>query len=465
MRKIKVLHTADTHFSNKPAKLLETVTTTNYILDRAKVESPDVAIIAGDLVDEHDGPIRADSDTYRAAVRFVTELAEICPVVLVRGTRSHDRETPTLFEKYRPTFPIYVSSKIEQVALIEHPFNETCFVPVEELPTYYNEGANVKACFTLVPSPDKCNLLANGTDSLASATMVAKEALHDVLGYLGEVNDSLPVEIPRIMVAHGMITGSEYSSGSIATGQDFEYSLDDLRQVKCDLKAFGHVHKKQSFPGNVFYSGSPGRLTTGETEVKGFFLHKFEERSLVVSDFIETPAREFVFYEMEWNEDGVDYIMDQLSECEDRCSGAYVRFRYTIAEEYSNQINKDAIAARLMAAGARGVQVEPTIIPTVVQRIAGMNKLVLLTDKVVKYRESIGKETPVRVQNITQTMEGLSVDELIEDARRAIAANSESRNTVVVEAVAPKQEPADIQIHPAVVADHYDDTEQLGLFG
>jgi DNA repair exonuclease SbcCD nuclease subunit len=498
---MKVLHTADEHFSNKADKLAEVITVTDYLLERAREEQPDVAVIAGDLVDEHDGPIRIDSEAARAAINFVTALAGVCPVVIVRGTRSHDRETPYLFSRLKTTHAVHVASKIEQVALMY----DNTFVP-------FDDGlcGEVKAVFTLIPSPDKCNLIAAfGGDSISSATMYAKEAINDMLGYLGSVNAQVPEGIPRILVAHGMITGAEYSNGSIATGDDYEYCLSDLALTNTDLKAFGHVHKQQSFHGNVFYSGSPGRLDSGEKEVKGFLIHSLEGRTLESTRFIETPAREYSMCEALWSDEGVEHIMAEVAACEAGCAGTEVRFSYEIPEENRHQVSRQDLIARFMAAGATAVKIEQIVLAPQRQRGgAGISKLESLPEKMIKYGSTIGAEIPARTLYLSSKIEGLDVAELIEDAKRAIAGatavmpelpedvpfgepvvethaalepvekspatakKSKAVKAVSVEDAAPAQsagvavQPMEAAVHQTVGADKYyqQKTEQLGLF-
>lgn len=418
---MKVLHTADLHFSNKPDKLLEVITVTNFILTQAAAAIPGVAVLAGDTLDEHDGPIRIDSEAARAAIRFVTSLAEICPVVIIRGTRSHDRETPYIFQHLKSKHPIYVGTKIEMVALAESVCIGPAFMPLEAA-LDYPEPLDIKSVFTLIPSPDKSNLIsAFGGESIAATTLIAKECLHDVLAYIGEANSQVPAGIPRILVGHGMITGSQYSSGTLATGEDFEFGVSDLALTNTDLKAFGHVHKQQSFPGNIHYSGSPGRLNMGETEVKGFLVHTLDGNKVTETRFIETPARRFVLYDVPW--ESLDNIMLQAAACESECAGADVRFRYTIPQENRHQVNRDELAARFEAAGAKLVKIEPTIIPKTRVRAAGISRLETLPEKILKWGETTSQVIPQRVLDIATTIEGRSVEELIEDAKLPVYGN------------------------------------------
>lgn len=412
---IKVLHTADLHFSNKADKLAEVVTTSEFLLERARVDRPDVAIVPGDVVDEHDGPILIDSVAARAAIHWITELAEICPVVVVRGTRSHDKETPYLFGKLRTKHPIYVGTQIEMVALAA----SGRFIPVDEDTLYLAEDA--KAVFTLLPSPDKVNLISGGLTSMLAGNMAARETMHDVLCYLGELNDQITAGIPRILGAHGMITGSKYSSGITATGEDFEYTVADLNLTNTDLKAFGHVHIQQSFPGNIFYSGSIGRLDMGETEEKGFLYHTLEGNDLVETRNIPTPARKFVLFESLWGDSGVDAIFADADRCEAMCAGSEVRFRYSIPEECRHMVNRRELIQRFTDAGALMVKVEQAIIHTERQRAAGISRKSTIPEKIEMLGETNCQTIPRRVIDLAATIEGRDVQELLADARAHIA--------------------------------------------
>jgi len=409
----KAFHAADFHFSNKLDKLTETITTSSFLIEAARREKPDVAILAGDLMDEHDGPIRFDSATVRSAIWFIEQLGSICPVVIVRGTRSHDRDTPELFSHVRTKYPVYVGSVFEMVAIT----TENEFIPVEEA----SERNDIKAVFTLLPSPDKANMIATlGGDTGSSTTLKAKEALNDVLGMFGQVN-SMFEGTPRIAVGHGMITGAEYSSGQTATGEDLEYCLSDFSLLNVDLVAFGHVHKHQSFAGNVFYSGSIGRLDLGEKEEKGFLVHDMEGSFLTSSKFVNTPTRTFVLYDVQWREeDGYDNLVEQFEKCLQEADGNHVRFRYTIAEESRHMVRRDELYSRLIEAGAKSAKVELTVIPKVRQRAAGISQIEILLDKLLKWGETASVKIPDRSQTITMTIESRDVDELIDDAIRHV---------------------------------------------
>src|SRR3989304_1253395 len=71
---------------------------------------PDVIVIAGDVFDERQP---YDSPAFLAADRYMRRLSGIAPVLIVKGTPSHDGQTLKFFETER----VYVSEMPEQVFL------------------------------------------------------------------------------------------------------------------------------------------------------------------------------------------------------------------------------------------------------------------------------------------------------------------------------------------------------------
>lgn len=414
---MKVLHTADLHISKNPDKLEEVIRTSDYILTVAEQEGPDVIIVAGDTVDEYDGAIRLDSETARAAISFVTRAANIAPVVIIRGTKSHDRETPYIFKHLHTRYPVHVTSDIEQVALVEYPFAQLQFM--DFLEAFAIDDANIKFAFTLVPSVDKAYIMGHMYGSIREGNMQTRELLHDLFAGFGIVNESIQ-NVPRVMVSHGMVTGAQFSSGQTAVGEDLEYGVNDLQAAKCDYVALGHVHKFQSFPGNICYSGSPGRLNFGEQEEKGFLMVEFDGQAVKEIKFHPTPARRFGLYAMEWADGGRDKIMAELAKAETECAGADVRFRYSIPEENKHEVDRAEIERRIMAAGARRCKVEPITIPKIRQRAANISKITTIPGKVTVWGETVGEEIPEGVLKIASVIEGHEVDELLADSLKRI---------------------------------------------
>lgn len=437
---MRVLHTGDLHFSNKPEKLEEVIRCTDSILEQAQSIWPDLIVLAGDTVDEHDGPIRIDSDCARAAIRFVLACADIAPVAIVRGTPSHDRRTPEIFRELRGANPIYVASQIEMVALVDicNGYDPSPAYP--DGPYFFPYGSDyhggtLQAVLTFIPSPDKSRIIgAFGGESKQLTSLMAKEALHDALAYIGEINNT--VTCPRILIAHGMIAGSEYSTGATSTGEDLEFSVHDLKLANADVYLFGHVHKHQIFAGNIVYAGSPGRLNFGETEEKGFLVAEVLHGAGILPQFIKTPAREFHFVEVGW--ESLAKLEEEFAKCMAECAGKDTRFRYTIPEEEKAAFPRERVVAGLEQAGARNVKVEYSIIPKERVRAAGISRLDTLEAKLVRWGETTETVIPERSREIIRGIEGCSKEELLEFARKRLpqqGGNSEYGPSPLVDAL------------------------------
>ena len=406
----RLAHFADLHFSVKPEKLEETTRVTDAALALLAAEPVELIVLSGDTVDEHDGAIRVDSPAARAAISFVQRAAELAPVAIVTGTPSHDRETPYLFRHLASFHPIYVADKIEMMALRLNAFTRHQFTPYEQA-----EG-EIAAVLTFIPSPDKSKVIAAfGGESKQLTNLCAKEVLHDALAYIGEINATVPAGIPRILIGHGMITGAQYSTGAVSTGEDFEFGVSDLHATNTDYKAFGHVHKFQTFPGNIVYAGSPGRLNFGEVENKGFVLVQITPNG-TNWNFVQLPARTFLIREHEWkDETGADGLMIAVEQFSAECNGCDVRFRYTVPEEDRHKVVRPLIEEMFLSGGARIVKIECTIVPRIRARAAGISRLETLPEKIDKWASTVGVDVPPRVMEIAATIEGKTVAELLPD--------------------------------------------------
>lgn len=404
----RVLHTADLHFSNHAEKLQEVVRTTDFILEQAITDSPDVIVVSGDSVDEYDGRIRLDSDAARAAISFVQRAADIAPVVIIRGTKSHDKEAPYVFRHLRAAYPIHVATEIEQVALTVDSLGYQKF---RDLTDAMHAGDDVVCAFTLVPSVDKANLAAMFPGSVRDGNLLMREVLHDLFSGFGMVNE-LCVGIPRVLVTHGMVTGAQFSSGQTAIGEDLEFGVEDLLQAKADYYALGHVHKFQCFHGRICYPGSPGRLNFGEQEEKGYLVVENVGTAEQRITFRNTPARSFCFGDAAWDRDS-DAFELEVSRVEQECSGADVRFRYSVPEEDRHLINRVALEQRFLTAGASRVKIECQIIPKQRQRAAGISRAQSLPEKVARWAETTGAVVPDSVMAVASVIEGMDVEELL----------------------------------------------------
>lgn len=404
----KILHTADLHFSTKSDKLQEVVRVTDDLLQYAACNPPDCIVVAGDLLDQYDGKIGADSDCFRAAKRFIHAAADIAPVVVIRGTKSHDKDISGLFDDIRCKHPVHVASEVEMVSLVRTALGELRFFNTGSMVL---DGCTPLCAFTLVPSLDKAALMGMmPTDSIKAGNFRYRELVHDMFAGFGLINERL--SCPTVLVTHGMLTGAEFSSGQMAIGEDLEFGLNDLRAAKCDAVMLGHVHKSQSW-GEVSYSGSPGRLNFGETEDKGFLVWEFAEKH-VRNYFVPTPARKFLFGDLpEWS--GANNVYNEALCIARDSAGAHIRFRFSIPEEERAAVDLKVLRVALEKGGAAVVKIECQVVPRQRQRAAGISQACSLAEKVVRWGETVGQDIPSEVIALAGRIDGLEVDDLLDD--------------------------------------------------
>ena len=398
---MKILHTADLHFDNNPAFLRDIVKCCNYLLSHhAKEEKPDVIVVAGDTFNQ--GSILGSPATIEA-INFVMGCAEIAPVLIVKGTLSHDSPPDCLdvFQNLKCSNPVYVAKAIEQIALTKNGFAQ---LTTENI-------ADAKAIFSCLPSVSKSNFVANGNgdNAIAKTNYEIAELLRDIFQGWGVANKiANSMGIPTILCGHGTVTGAEASTGQKIIGRDIEFSLNDLALAKARLVALGHIHKQQSWnlgeELNVCYCGSITRNDYAETEDKGFYLHEWDGERFA-SNFVKTPARVMrtIAYE------GLPTI-DRLDEINE---GDEVRIVYTVNQEDAAKIDEAELERVAREKGAASFKINKTVVPIVRSRSEGISKLKTLEEKLLSWGEAANVEITESVIDKLRLVETHDADEII----------------------------------------------------
>ncbi|MBI5327026.1 MAG: metallophosphoesterase [Deltaproteobacteria bacterium] len=374
---MKILHCADLHFANDEAVLTDIVKCCGYLLNTAEKERPDIAVLAGDLFDEK---VSLDSPAVKSAVDFVVNLGSLAPVLLIRGTNSHDHDSLHIFKNIDTAYPIYVADSIEQVAWTSGGFKP--FIPGVVGAV---DGKDIIALISCLPSVSKAHILAGMSLDIESSNLHATDLLRDVFQAWGAVNREMRAKgIPTIVAGHGSLTGSELSTGQQLVGKDLEFGISDLTMADADIVCLGHIHKAQRFK-NIYYAGSITRLNFGETEEKGFWLHVIG--SEVRSRFITTPARKMVTLDITSPDDLNSIDKEVLKD-------SLVRVRYEVNEDDLHKVNDEAIKTALEKEGAVSVKIEKTVVAKQRVRAEGISKMRGLEDKVRKWAETVGETLP-----------------------------------------------------------------------
>jgi DNA repair protein SbcD/Mre11 len=264
------------------------------------------------------------------------------------------------------------------------------------------------------------------------ATSVAEavgQAIAVLLGGWGVVNRQARVAgIATVGVSHGTVSGCVTEHGVPMAGLDHEFTTTALFSAEASAFMLGHIHKHQVWrEGNrlVAYAGSIGRLHYGEENDKGFILWTVDANAARL-DFVATPARRMVHLNFASKPD-----IDAVKAAAASAQGAYVRVRWSVAEEEQGTVDRAAVLAAL--AGAAEVKLEGRVIPVMRSRAGGISQAHSLGDKVRRWAQATGVEESGLLARL-ERMEAADVDQIVRDISLA---DRDTPNTAPEQATQP----------------------------
>lgn len=351
---MKILHTGDLHLGNFPGpekdgenvRFLDICNCLDTMLTDAQQERPDIAVIAGDIF--HQARVWSDRGLkeQQTAVKFLRELAAICPVVVMRGTPNHDSEQQ--FSTLANTF-----EASNEVKIITEP-------QVVQIHTGAWGWVNV-AC---VPGFDRGYYRAQNPGlSSEEENEVFTKAIEDII--LGLKAQCEP-GAPSVLMGHFTITGANMESGQTAFFSQFEPVVypATLTAADFDLVCFGHIHRPQQLDGckNTFYCGAVSQLNfNDEGQERGYYIHNIDHSSrAVTSTFHDLPTRQHLTIRLkdddvrELNEKGEDWDVPAIDSA--NIPGKIIRVLYDCTDEHNKAFNHGALQNYLYASGAFWVQ-------------------------------------------------------------------------------------------------------------
>jgi exonuclease SbcD len=357
---MKTLHCADLHIREKDIE--EIATCLQFMVDKAKAESVDLIVIAGDTFDSRD--IKLDSKAAKLAIKTISALADIAPVAVIVGTPSHDGTAPEVLRYARGAHFVHVASVPEQIYLVGGEISRTPGI------------GNIKpdAILSMIPQPTK-QFFSQG-DIQTSNDAIAHGMAGLFAGFGAQAAEFQ--RVPHLLIGHWNVSGSKLSTGQTLTGQDIDISIDAMGLTNAAAHLLGHIHLPQQLGDRTFYSGSPYPLTWGEMEEKGFYIHAFDCDELVKSEFIKTPCRKLVRFSTDFTNDDRTHIMTAAE-----VSGAWVRYDITVWQDEAAQINRHDIEAFGKELGALGVDIRIIRKPRHTVRSEAVLKVETLRDKLV----------------------------------------------------------------------------------
>lgn len=394
-RNMKILHCADLHARDKNIEEIEKCC--DFIVETAVKQEIDLAAVGGDCFDSRD--IKLDSRAAKLIIRTVSRLADIAPVVIIKGTESHDGNAPEILQYARGEHDIIVAT------------TRSMQVKVIGKYLYANDDKDIiepDMILSLFPQPTKQHF--NEGDIQQSNEAISQGMTGLFAGYGAQAAQH--PNAPHVLIGHWNVSGARLSTGQTLIGQDIDISFDQMMLANPDLICLGHIHMPQQIGDRAFYSGSPYPLTWGETETKGFYIHTLEGKTLVSSEFVPTPCRKLIRFTSDFTAMPFNGVAAQAYE------GAlvgpyYVRHDITCWQDDAVKINKEELRQLYIAGGAVAVEVRIIRIPRQTVRSEAVLKVESLRDKLVAMAEIKGETVPESILIKADELEAGPAEEVI----------------------------------------------------
>lgn len=420
---IRIAHFSDLHYGTK--NLAEADRCFGAAIDRAMVLDVEAAVLSGDATD-HGLDLHAP-----AAERLVAQvrrLADHCPVLMLQGTFSHEPPgTLAIFRLLGGRHSVHVAERIEQVALTGEgewlASTGWCF---DRLP------GKARVLFSCIPTVNKAVVAA--TVGAANAAQAVGEHLALLLRSYAPTHRAARLQgVPTIGVSHGTVFGCVSEHGVPMAGFDHEFTTGALFGAEAQAFMLGHIHRHQAWEQEsragrqcIAYPGSIGRFHYGEEGEKGFLLWEVDaDQARFILE--PTPARRTVDITFDGKPD-LDSLRTSVA-LQD-IAGAFVRVRWSVADEDRHQVDRAAIYRSLE--GAAEVRLEGRIVPVVRTRAAGISQLANLGDKVRVWAQV----TEVRAEPLLECLQALASQEPEALAEHVLRRHEMADEEVDVETVA-----------------------------
>lgn len=281
---IKVLHTGDWHIGSYKGpekdganlRSLDTLKCLEEMLRVAEIETPEFALVSGDIFDRAEIWQGRSHKEVLQARNIIMRLAKFCgKVIVMRGTPNHD--SAEAFEELQAHFELVPNVEIA----INPKVIQTEEFDIAVLPGF--DRGTFRAKFPGLGKEEEHEKL---TQELANA----------VLGLKAQCAPGKK----SILMSHYTIPGCNTESGQVMMLTQFEPVLlpESLIAADFDLIAMGHIHRPQKLPNleNCYYCGAINSMTfNDEGQERGFWIHEYMESGWK-AEFHQTPYRGFVTF-------------------------------------------------------------------------------------------------------------------------------------------------------------------------
>ncbi len=326
---MRIAHLADIHWGlgypgpNPSARFDDICHVMNWVANRIIEERCDLVIVAGDMFRKADTTLEKGSREIIACTSWLRKITGAgIGVIIISGTPSHDPISAYELLKDYQMSDVYIATTPDCVL---GEVNITC-----------------------VPGMDRSNFVAR--DEYRG--LPAHEVHQKMTEYITEICQVMKQDDgrPSILVSHLTYDLADTGFEDVLMQQEAILTTEAVQGY--DLVVLGHIHRPQQ-NGNVFYSGSPERLSFNDEGVdSGFWIHDWDG-SRFASQFIDTPARKYLTLSL--SEGDINYFVNGDLDFLDPYIGirdGIVRVHYKCSEDLNKRLNRKQLEKALYDTGA-----------------------------------------------------------------------------------------------------------------
>ena len=333
---MKIAHIADIHWGlgypgPTPQARFEDITRVmDWVADKIIDERCDLVLVAGDMFRKADTTLEKGSREIRGCTAWLRKITGAgIEILIIPGTPSHDPAA---------AYDILKDYQLPHVTIVTEPI-------------WFDYDGAFGCSIVCIPGMDRSNFATKdefrGLPAHVVHQMMTEHITETCQQFRNESNYT-----PSILVGH--LTYDLADTGFEDVLMQNEAILTTEAVQGYELVALGHIHRPQQ-NGTVFYSGSPERLSFNDEKVDaGFWIHEWDEDAQKFdSQFIDTPARQFITLHLSENEivnfvHGNTNFENDFGDFKD----AIVRVNYKCSEDVRKQFHWRSFEKSLYKFGA-----------------------------------------------------------------------------------------------------------------
>jgi exonuclease SbcD len=344
---MEILHLADVHLKRGPS-LKPTFKALEVAAEHAKAHKVKMIALTGDYFD---ASARLEQEVAHLAQQGAILLAEAAPLLIVRGTPTHD--IPGSLDhlgRLRAKHQIYVSNQPELLGLYGNRIAPLCDQRPDQVISAIQE-MTIPTLRTFAEGESESDLVMNFRKfMLAMITRGAMAAEHH--------------GVPFLTAAHGPTHSAVSPAGYRFDGSALCFHLDDFRQA--DYAALGHIHKPQRLAVNIAYSGSLYPQDHSESGQHGVILAEVIRGREPDLEWLPVPHTPVLTVDLGKQD------IEQLDP--ETITGTDIKIKIQLREGESSAEQEKAITESLLSMGAVNVKFERRIETTIDDKVEGVSR-------------------------------------------------------------------------------------------